>query len=90
MPPTFMSQRENARYAYRHAPVDWRMDVCRETRAVNERGDVYNWQLFHYLAGGGIGAFGRTLKQDISSRRQNRFLAISGVLAALWAILWII
>ena len=44
----------------------------------------------HYLAGGGIGAFGRTVRQEEVCRRQTRFLAASAVVAACWLLLLVL
>ncbi len=43
-----------------------------------------------YLAGGGMMACGRTMAQDKRDRRQNRFLAIMGVVGIIYLILWAI
>ena len=57
-------------------------DVSRESR----RG----WKLFHYISGGGMRTFGRTVQQEELNARQNRFLAAAGIAAALWLalLLW--
>ena len=47
-------------------------------------------RLVHYLAGGGIGAFGRTVRQEEVRRRQTRFLAASAVVAAGWLLLLVL
>ena len=52
-------------------------------------GKKFGWRLFHYIAGGGMMAFGRTVKQDEVALRQSRFLAICAVLAAVWTVFWI-
>ena len=40
----------------------------------------------HYLSGGGMKMFGRTVLQEERSRRQTRFLVFASVLAVLWAV----
>ena len=50
---------------------------------LGEHRSVYG-KLIHYLAGGGMGAFGRTVRQEEVRRRRTRFLSAAGVLAAAW------
>ena len=50
---------------------------------MDEHKSVYG-KLIHYLAGGGMRTFGRTVSQEIVRRRQTRFLVWFAVLAALW------
>jgi len=45
--------------------------------------------LTYYIAGGGMKAFGRTIKQDAESICHRRFLVVSAVLAILWLVFWI-
>ncbi len=47
-------------------------------------------RLVRYIAGGGMMAFGRTLEQDKRERRQNRFLAWTGAITAIYLILMFI
>ena len=53
---------------------------------LGEHRSVYG-KLIHYLAGGGMEAFGRTVRQEEARRRQMRFLAAAAVLAAGWLVL---
>lgn len=41
-------------------------------------------RLVHYLSGGGMRTFGRTLSQDLARGRHRRFFAAAFSLAALW------
>ena len=50
---------------------------------MDEHKSVYG-KLIHYLSGGGMRTFGRTVSQEIARRRQRRFLMVFTVLAALW------
>lgn len=50
---------------------------------MDEHKSVYG-KLIHYLAGGGMRTFGRTVSQEIVRRRQTRFLVWFAVLATLW------
>ena len=47
-------------------------------------------KLIHYLAGGGMRTFGRTVSQEIVRRRQRRFMMMFAVLAALWFTLLVV
>ena len=41
-------------------------------------------KLIHYLSGGGMKTFGRTVLQEEARRRQRRFWAEFAILSALW------
>ena len=53
-----------------------------------EHRSVYG-KLIHYLAGGGMVAFGRTVRQEEVRRRRTRFLVGSSVVAVLWLLFFI-
>ena len=50
---------------------------------LSEHRSVYG-KLIQYIAGGGMVAFGRTVRQEEVRRRRIRFLAWSAVIAAAW------
>ena len=50
---------------------------------ISEHKSVYG-RLIHYLAGGGMGAFGRTVRQEEVLMRRKRFLAGAAVASAVW------
>lgn len=50
---------------------------------MSEHHSVYG-RLIHYLAGGGMGAFGRTVRQEEVLMRRRRFLAGAAAVAAVW------
>jgi len=56
---------------------------------MDEHKSVYG-KLIHYLSGGGMRTFGRTVSQEIVRRRQRRFLITFAVLAALWLALLVL
>ena len=56
---------------------------------LGEHVSVYG-KLIHYLAGGGMEAFGRTVKQEEVLRRQRRFLSVAGLLAVGWLALLVL
>ena len=45
-------------------------------------------RLIHYISGGGMRAFGRTVRQEEVRGRRMRFLAVAAVFAALWLLFW--
>lgn len=47
-------------------------------------------KLIHYLSGGGMQTFGRTVHQEEAHRKHVRFLATSAVLAVLWLVFYIV
>ncbi len=77
-------------HAYTRSKVPWRIDAYRDARGETSKGAIFGWKLFHYISGGGMRTFGRTVQQEERSARQNRFLAVAGVAAALWLalLLW--
>ncbi|MBO7684124.1 MAG: hypothetical protein J6T51_05310 [Kiritimatiellae bacterium] len=56
---------------------------------LGERHSVYG-KLMHYLAGGGMEAFGRTVRQEEVLRRQRRFLAAAAALGVVWLALLVL
>ena len=48
-------------------------------RGIGEKG-----RLVHYIAGGGMKSFGRTLAQDIARRKHRAFKIVAAVLALGW------
>ena len=47
-------------------------------------------KLFHYLSGGGMQTFGRTVHQEEVRRRHNRCFILAGALVLGWTILYLI
>ena len=50
----------------------------------------FGWKLYHYISGGGMRTFGRTVQQEELNAKQNRFLLAAAAAAALWLalLLW--
>jgi len=46
-------------------------------------------RLVHYLSGGGMRAFGRTVRQEEIRCRHARFWVAVAALAALWMVFWV-
>ena len=46
-------------------------------------------KLVHYISGGGMRAFGRTVRQEEIGRRHRRFWAVAAALAVSWLAFWI-
>jgi len=78
-----------AAHSYTRSSDPWQMDRYTDAHGETSSGATYGWRLFHYLSGGGMRTFGRTMEQDRRSRRQTRFLVFAAVLAAVWACLLI-
>lgn len=75
-------------HAYTHSRMPWRLEVNRDARGQTTKGKVFGWKLFHYLAGGGMKTFGRSVQQEETNARRNRFLTVAGVLGVVW--LWLL
>jgi len=54
---------------------------------LDESETIYG-KLAHYLSGGGMRTFGRTVEQDRVRRAHNRFLGWSGALAVVWLVFY--
>ena len=52
---------------------------------LGEHSSMYG-KLIHYLSGGGISTFGRTVKQEEVRLRRRRFFIAAGVIAAVWTL----
>ena len=76
-------------HAYTSSDEPWNMEEYTAASGVTSSGKHYGWKLFHYISGGGMRTFGRTLKQEIRERRQNRFLVIAASLFIAWLALLI-
>ncbi len=50
---------------------------------IGESSGVYG-KLIHYLSGGGMSTFGRTVKQEEARSRRRRFFAVSAAIGVLW------
>ena len=66
-------------HAYTRERVPW---------IIGEHKSVYG-KLIHYLSGGGMQTFGRTVRQEEVAHRRFRFLTATAVLSALWLALWL-
>lgn len=62
-------------HEYTHSKTPWRLERYHKT-------------LFHYLSGGGLRSFGRTVKQEETEDRRSRFLVRSGLVLAVWLYFW--
>ncbi|MGN0855127.1 MAG: hypothetical protein ACI4R9_06375 [Kiritimatiellia bacterium] len=75
-------------HAYTRSRLPWRLEINRMAHGQTTKGHVFGWKLFHYIAGGGMKTFGRSVQQEEANARRNRFLTVAGVLGALW--LWLL
>lgn len=68
-------------HSYTRSKSRWKIDAAaRSTRD----------KLYHYISGGGLSAFGRTIAQEEQDEKQTKFLIASGVLFAIWLLLLIV
>ena len=44
-------------------------------------------RMIHYISGGGMRVFGRTVRQEEVRRKQLRFLFVSAAVAVIWLVL---
>ena len=74
-------------HSYTRSKVPWRLDEYQEAHGETLSGKRFGWKLFHYISGGGMRTFGRTVQQEELGARQTRFLAVAGAVAAVWLVL---
>jgi len=76
-------------HSYTRSKVPWRIDEYQEAHGETSKGKRFGWKLFHYISGGGMRTFGRTVQQEELGVRQSRFLLVAGIVAAAWLVLWV-
>lgn len=73
-----------AEHPYTSSSEPWLLDEYTSASGRTSTGKTYGWKLFHYISGGGMRTFGRTISQEVRNRRQNRFLVLAALLAVAW------
>lgn len=77
-------------HSYTRSKSPWIIEPLRGGSDAGGRGAPGRRErLLHYLSGGGIKAFGRTLREDEADMKRTRFLVAFGVAAAVWLYFWI-
>ena len=71
-------------HAYTRLSSPWLLDVYTEAKGETTTGKKFGWKLFHYIAGGGMKFFGRSVEQELADAQQTRFLVVAAVLGAVW------
>jgi hypothetical protein len=74
---------------YTRSKAPWRLDAYKEAKGETSKGVKFGWRLVHYLSGGGMKVFGRTIKQEEADLKRTRFLIAAGIFAVIWFIIWI-
>ena len=69
----------SSRHAYTRSRTPW---ILADYRGVYGK-------LLHYLSGGGMSTFGRTIRQEEARFRQRRFLVVASVLGTLWLVFYL-
>lgn len=54
---------------------------------LGEHSSVYG-KLIHYLSGGGMSTFGRTVRQEEVRIKRRRFFIFTGLVTAVWFVFW--
>ncbi|MCR5413737.1 MAG: hypothetical protein K6F50_03285 [Kiritimatiellae bacterium] len=75
-------------HSYTRSETPWLLDTYRDAHGETTKGKKFGWKLFHYLSGGGMRAFGRTVAQEESEERRSRFLVACAVAALVWLYFW--
>ncbi len=71
-------------HAYTRSRSPWRLDTCEEETSRGAPDRKFGRKLFHYISGGGMKSFGRTVQQEEADMRRTRFLAASAVAGVGW------
>ena len=73
-------------HAYTRSRTPWVLESDRQAQGETAGSQKFGWRLFHYLSGGGLRAFGRTVEQEEADAKRTRFLIRAAVarLARLW------
>ncbi len=71
-------------HAYTRSRLPWRLDTCEEEKNEKIVGRKFGRKLFHYISGGGMKSFGRTIQQEEADVRRTRFLIASAIIGAIW------
>ena len=58
-------------HAYTRSKVPWRLDAYRDASGETSGGVRFGWKLYHYISGGGMRTFGRTVQQEELNARQT-------------------
>lgn len=77
-------------HAYTRSKVPWRIEQNESAFGETSRGQRFGWKLFHYISGGGMKAFGRTVQQEERDVKQNRFLVFAALLGVVWLVFLVI
>ena len=87
MSETIHTQLVRDSHAYTRSEEPWLLDRYTAARGRTSSGKVFGWKLFHYISGGGMRTFGRTIRQEELSSRQNRFLIFAAAVFVAWSLL---
>ena len=67
-------------HVYTRSRTPWKLDEH----------DPPKSRLYRYLSGGGMRAFGRSVRQEEADEKRNRFLVAAGVFGVVWLILLVV
>jgi len=76
-------------HPYTHSKTPWRLERYTEAHGETTTGTRFGWRLFHYISGGGMRTFGRTVGQDEVQLRRRRFMIGAAALGVLWLVFWV-
>ncbi len=79
LPTTFV----RSAHAYTRSHLPWQLDTYEEEGSPSA-GRKFRRRLFHYISGGGLKSFGRTVEQEEVNVRRTRFLIASGMVGVVW------
>jgi hypothetical protein len=77
-------------HAYTRSNSPWLLDINTEAKGETSTGKKFGWKLFHYISGGGIQCFSRTVEQEEIDAKRTRFLISCSVAAVVWMIFYFV
>ena len=76
-------------HSYTRSSAPWLLDAYQGANCGAAAGGKHGWRLFHYLSGGGMKTFGRTIRQEEADLKRTRFLLAAAVAGVVWLCFWI-
>lgn len=77
-------------HGYTRSRVPWDLEQRRPSQNQTHTGKKYGWKLIHYISGGGMKTFGRTVRQEEAEMKRNRFLAGAALAFVVWLTLLLV
>ncbi len=71
-------------HEYTRSSIPWQLDAYEDEPDGKTTGRQFGRRLFHYISGGGLRGYGRTVEHEEANQRRTRFLIASGIIGVAW------